>query len=132
SVLSPERLRALVIPAPRPLVAVDVSNALYETRSGRPLFFVRGEAENRTGAATRIRVRAALYDGDQRVRSAEALVGAVPTPEELYARGQLGVGRGPDPAPGRGGHLRGRPARRRPSSSCSTSTRRTSAASGWR
>ncbi|WP_164009857.1 zinc-ribbon domain-containing protein [Pyxidicoccus trucidator] len=87
SVLSPEQLRALVIPAPRPLVAVDVSNALYETKSGRPLFFVRGEAENRTGSATRIRVRAALYDGDQRVRSAEALVGAVPTPEDLYAVG---------------------------------------------
>ena len=87
SVLSPEHLRTLVIPAPQPLVAVDVSNALYETRAGRPLFFVRGEAENRTGSATRIRVRAALYDGTQRVRSAEVLAGAVPTPEELYAVG---------------------------------------------
>ena len=87
SVLSPEHLRTLVIPAPQPLVAVDVSNALYETRAGRPLFFVRGEAENRTGSATRIRVRAALYDGTQRVRSAEVLAGAVPTPEQLYAVG---------------------------------------------
>ncbi|MCY1020663.1 zinc-ribbon domain-containing protein [Pyxidicoccus sp. MSG2] len=87
SVLSPDRLRTLVVPAPRPLVALDVTNALYETRSGRPLFFVRGEAENRTGAATRVRVRAALYDGNQRVRSAEALAGAVPTPEELHAVG---------------------------------------------
>ncbi|WP_163995412.1 zinc-ribbon domain-containing protein [Pyxidicoccus caerfyrddinensis] len=87
SVLSPDRLRTLVVPASRPLVAVDVTNALYETQSGRPLFFVRGEAENRTGTATRIRVRAALYDGNQRVRSAEALAGAVPTPEELHAVG---------------------------------------------
>jgi hypothetical protein len=87
SVLSPAHLRTLVFPAARPLVAVDVSNALYETRSGRPLFFVRGEAENRTASATRIRVRAALYDGDQRVRSAEALAGTLPTPEDLYAVG---------------------------------------------
>ena len=87
SVLSPDHLRTLVVPAPRPLVALDVTNALYETQSGRPLFFVRGEAENRTGSATRIRVRAALYDGNQRVRSAEALAGAVPTPEELHAVG---------------------------------------------
>ncbi|MFP2934324.1 hypothetical protein ACLESO_56240, partial [Pyxidicoccus sp. 3LG] len=33
SVLSPERLRTLVVPPARPLVAVDVSNALYETQS---------------------------------------------------------------------------------------------------
>ena len=87
SVLSPEHLRTLVFPSARPLVAVDVSNALYETRAGRSLFIVRGEAENRTASATRVRVRAALYDGSQRVRSAEALAGALPTPEELYAVG---------------------------------------------
>lgn len=87
SVLSPGRLRALVAPQALPLVAVDVSNGLYETREGRPVFFIRGEALNRTAAATRVRVRAALYDGAQRVRSAEALVGALPTPEELHAAG---------------------------------------------
>lgn len=87
SVLSPEHLRALVLPPARPLMAVDVSNTLYETREGRSLFIVRGEAENRTASATRVRVRAALYDGGQRVRSAEALAGALPTPEDLYAVG---------------------------------------------
>ncbi|WP_343073298.1 hypothetical protein [Pyxidicoccus fallax] len=87
SVLSPEHLRTLVFPSARPLVAVDVSNALYETREGRSLFIIRGEAENRTDSATRVRVRAALYDGSQRVRSAEALAGALPTPEDLYAVG---------------------------------------------
>jgi hypothetical protein len=87
SVLSPDHLRTLVVPSPRPLVALDVTNALYDTKAGRPLFIVRGEAENRTGAATRIRVRAALFDGSQRVRSAEALAGALPTPEELFAVG---------------------------------------------
>jgi predicted Zn finger-like uncharacterized protein len=88
SVLSPGRLRELLVPAARPLVAVDVSNGLYETQGGRPVFFIRGEAENRSGASTRVRVRAALYDGAQRVRSAEALAGAVPSPEELYAVGK--------------------------------------------
>jgi hypothetical protein len=87
SVLSPGRLRELLVPAARPLVAVDVSNGLYETQGGRPVFFIRGEAENRGDAATRVRVRAALYDGAQRVRSAEALAGAVPSPEELHAVG---------------------------------------------
>ncbi|QSQ23820.1 zinc-ribbon domain-containing protein [Pyxidicoccus parkwayensis] len=89
SVLSPDSLRTLIVPSARPLVALDVTNALYDTKSGRPLFIVRGEAENRSGAATRIRVRAALFDGSQRVRSAEALAGTLPTPEELYAIGNL-------------------------------------------
>ncbi|MFY1830023.1 zinc-ribbon domain-containing protein [Myxococcus fulvus] len=87
SVLSPERLRSLVVPAPTPLVALDVSNGLYETQSGKPLFFVRGDAENRTGSATHLRVRGALFDGNQRVRSVEGLAGSVATPEELFAVG---------------------------------------------
>ncbi|WP_444980114.1 zinc-ribbon domain-containing protein [Myxococcus fulvus] len=85
SVLSPERLRSLVVPAPTPLVALDVSNGLYETQSGKPLFFIRGDAENRTGAATHLRVRGALFDGNQRVRSVEGLAGSVATSEELFA-----------------------------------------------
>ncbi|WXH31301.1 hypothetical protein WA016_05277 [Myxococcus stipitatus] len=87
TVLSPERLRALIIPAPKTLVALDVSNGLYETQSGRPLFFIRGDVENRTAVATRIRVRGALFDGTQRVRSAEGLAGSIATPEELHAVG---------------------------------------------
>ncbi|NOK12075.1 zinc-ribbon domain-containing protein [Corallococcus exercitus] len=85
STLSPDRLRTLVLPASRPFIASDVSNGLYETRDGRMLFVVRGEAENRSGAAAAVRVRAALFDGDQRVRSAEGLAGALATPEELHA-----------------------------------------------
>ncbi|WP_342375786.1 zinc-ribbon domain-containing protein [Myxococcus stipitatus] len=87
TVLSPERLRALVVPAPTSLVALDVSNGLYETQSGRPVFFIRGDIENRTSAATKVRVRGALFDGAQRVRSAEGLAGTVATPEELHAVG---------------------------------------------
>ncbi|WP_237078484.1 hypothetical protein [Myxococcus xanthus] len=89
SALSLDSLRALFVPAPKPLVAVDVTNGLYETRDGRSLFYVRGDAANHSDTAARIRVRAALYDGSQRVASAEALVGGVPTPEELYAVGSL-------------------------------------------
>ncbi|NBD11499.1 hypothetical protein GTY96_21265 [Corallococcus sp. c25j21] len=83
--LSPDRLRTLVLPPSRPFIASDVSNGLYETRDGRMLFIVRGEAENRTGAAAAVRVRAALFDGDQRVRSSEGLAGALATPEDLHA-----------------------------------------------
>ncbi|ATB49948.1 zinc-ribbon domain-containing protein [Corallococcus macrosporus] len=87
SALSLDSLRALFVPAPEPLVAVDVTSGLYETRDGRSLLYVRGDAANHSDAASRIRVRAALYDGNQRVASAEALVGRVPTPEELYGAG---------------------------------------------
>ena len=85
SALSLESVRSLVIPTAKPLVAVDVTNGLYETRDGQSLYYVRGEALNHSGTASRIRVRAALYDGQQRVASSEALVGGVPTPEELYS-----------------------------------------------
>jgi len=84
SALSLESLRALLMPAPKPLVAVEVTQGLYETRDGRALFYVRGDAVNHSDAASRIRVRAALFDGGQRVASSEALVGSIPTPEELY------------------------------------------------
>lgn len=87
SALSLDSLRAFFVPAPKPLVSVDVTNGLYETREGRSLFYVRGDAANHSDTAARIRVRAALYDGSQRVASAEALVGGVPTPEELYGAG---------------------------------------------
>ncbi|QDE92393.1 hypothetical protein BHS06_27350 [Myxococcus xanthus] len=87
SALSLDSLRTLFVPAPKPLVAVDVTNGLYETREGRSLFYVRGDAANHSDTAARIRVRAELYDGSQRVASAEVLVGGVPTPEELYGVG---------------------------------------------
>ncbi|WP_267145478.1 zinc-ribbon domain-containing protein [Myxococcus dinghuensis] len=85
SVLSPEQLEALFLPEPKSFVAVDVSNGLYETRAGRPVFYIRGEVENRTARPTHVRVRGAFFDGDQRVRSAEGVAGAVATPEELHA-----------------------------------------------
>ncbi|HEX8439605.1 MAG TPA: hypothetical protein VF697_31210, partial [Archangium sp.] len=84
SALSPAKMREMVSPT-RPLVAKDLSNGLYEARDGHTLFFVRGEVENRGTAPVRVKALVAVYDGDQRVKSAEGLVGAVPTPEELYS-----------------------------------------------
>ncbi|WP_275425013.1 DUF3426 domain-containing protein [Archangium violaceum] len=88
SALSPaqvrEQVREMVSPT-RPLVAKDLSNGLYETRDGRAVFFVRGEVENRGSTPIRVKVGVTLFDGEQKVLSAEGLVGAVPTPEELYS-----------------------------------------------
>ena len=83
--LAPTRLGELLLPAPRPLPLEDVSNGLYDTRDGRPVFFVRGEVVNGTQAPARVRLRATLYDGEQRVKGVEGLAGAVPSPEQLYA-----------------------------------------------
>ncbi len=84
SALSPSRMREMVS-STLPLVPKDLSNGLYETRDGHTLFFVRGEVENRGPAPVRVKAHVALYEGDQKVKSAEGLVGAVPTPEELHA-----------------------------------------------
>ncbi|HET9452599.1 MAG TPA: hypothetical protein VFO83_17035 [Aggregicoccus sp.] len=85
--LSPSRLRELLLPAAQPLPLEDVSNGLYDTRDGGPVFYVRGEVVNRTQRPTRVRVRAALYDGEQRVKGVEGLAGAAASPEQLHALG---------------------------------------------
>ncbi|MDQ3264592.1 MAG: zinc-ribbon domain-containing protein [Myxococcota bacterium] len=82
--LSLQRARELFAP-PRTLVVRDLSNGLYDTLQGRPVFFVRGEVENRSELAGRARVRAEILDGDTLVRSVEGFAGEVPTPEELHA-----------------------------------------------
>ncbi len=79
-----ERLKA-TFAAERALVAVDLSNGLYETRAGKPVFFVRGEIENRSDRPARVRVRAEILERGQLVRAAESFAGPTPTPEELYA-----------------------------------------------
>jgi predicted Zn finger-like uncharacterized protein len=81
--LSPSTLLELVTPSD--FVAHNVSNGLYDTRGGGAVFYVRGDVENRSSRPARIRVRAALYDGGQQVKTTEGLAGKVPTPEELYA-----------------------------------------------
>ncbi len=83
SALSPAQIMELLKPSQ--FAARDVSNGLYDTRGGGSLFYVRGEVENRSSAPARVKVQAALYDGEQRVKSAEGLAGKVPSPEELHA-----------------------------------------------
>jgi predicted Zn finger-like uncharacterized protein len=76
-------LKSLVTPESQ-FTAADISNGLYETKMGRPVFFVRGVVTNRTGSATRVRVKAEILDGPTLVRAAEVVAGAPPSPEELY------------------------------------------------
>ena len=84
SALTPENLRETMSPT-IPLAAKEMSNGLYETLGPTPLFFVRGEVENRSGATSQVKVNVALYEGTQRVKSAEGLAGGVPSPEEFHA-----------------------------------------------
>jgi predicted Zn finger-like uncharacterized protein len=69
--------------AQRDFVTVDLSNGLYETRGGHPVFFVRGEVINKSGKDARVSVRAEIFDGEQLVRQAQGWAGATPNPEEL-------------------------------------------------
>lgn len=66
------------------LPATDISNGLYDTKAGRAVFFVRGQVTNRGARPTRVMVQADLVEGSVVVRSANALAGAVPSPEELF------------------------------------------------
>lgn len=75
-------LKALVAPT-SDFTAEDISNGLYDTKMGRPVFFVRGVVTNRSPATTRVRVKAEILDGATLVRSAEVIAGAPPSPEEL-------------------------------------------------
>ncbi|MBL9038958.1 MAG: zinc-ribbon domain-containing protein [Archangium sp.] len=86
SLLSAKRLQAL-FSSPADFVPADISNGLYDTRNGKPVFYVRGEVLNRSGQATRVLVRAEIVDGDTEavVRTAEVMAGAPPTPEQLHA-----------------------------------------------
>ncbi|MBL8957184.1 MAG: zinc-ribbon domain-containing protein [Myxococcaceae bacterium] len=81
--LSWSKVKAL-FSKPRELVAFDISNGLYDTRVGRPVFYVRGEVKNRGARAGRVKVKAEILDGEDLVRSAEGWVGATPSPEDLY------------------------------------------------
>lgn len=65
-------------------VAEDISNGLYDTKAGKPLFYVRGEVTNRGASAVRLAVRAELLEGDSLVRDAESAAGLPASPEELY------------------------------------------------
>lgn len=65
--------------------AFDISNGLYDTQSGRPVFFVRGEVKNRGSKATRAKIRAEIFDGNVAIRHADVSIGTTLTPEALYS-----------------------------------------------
>jgi hypothetical protein len=69
---------------PRELVAFDISNGLYDTRAGRPVFYVRGAIKNRGNKSGRVKVKAEILDGEDLIRAAEGFAGATPSPEDLW------------------------------------------------
>ena len=83
SAFTKERMVALFT-ARRTASVTDVSNGLYETGSGRSVFFVRGVVHNRTDGPLHAKVRAEILDGVELVRAAEGMAGATPTPEDVY------------------------------------------------
>ncbi len=65
-------------------MALESWNGIYDTKSGKPVFYVRGEAQNTAASAAKLKVRVEILDGAQLVRAAEVLAGAAAGPEELY------------------------------------------------
>jgi predicted Zn finger-like uncharacterized protein len=67
------------------------TNGYYDTDSGRPLVFVRGQVTPRgTAPEGPVRVRAEMIRAGRVLASAEGTAGGVPTPEELAAVGSPG------------------------------------------
>jgi predicted Zn finger-like uncharacterized protein len=86
SVLSPRRWLG-VLGSRHGVAPTDLTNGLYETRSGRPVLYVRGRVQNHGEPTARIRIRAELWDSGRRMKTGEALAGASATPEELWRAG---------------------------------------------
>jgi predicted Zn finger-like uncharacterized protein len=84
--LSPDHLKTLWKRPPE-VVTRDVSNGLYDAQGGHPVLFVRGEVENRTARAGKVKVKVEIFDGQQLLRAAEVFAGKSPTPEDLAAIG---------------------------------------------
>jgi predicted Zn finger-like uncharacterized protein len=67
------------------LVASDVTNGLYETVTGRNLFYVRGVVTRFSGPETgTVRVVVEIANRDGTVRKAKGLAGSSPTPDQLF------------------------------------------------
>jgi hypothetical protein len=83
SALSFHPLQALFA-GPGDLVAEEVSNGLYDTLGDKPVFYVRGEVENRGKRPTRVQVDVEILDGSLSVSRAQGIAGTAPTPEQLH------------------------------------------------
>lgn len=72
--------------APDPFGAHDVSSGVYERQRGAPLLFVSGKVVSRAAApVAAVKVSVEVVRDGQVLARGEAIAGAVPTPEELYA-----------------------------------------------
>jgi predicted Zn finger-like uncharacterized protein len=68
------------------VVATRVVSGLYDTASGKPVFYVRGRVENRGRKRHGpVRVVAELVAGGETEGKAEVIAGAEPSPEDVYA-----------------------------------------------
>lgn len=66
------------------LVTKDVTSGLYKSRNGREFFYIYGSVMNRGKQPSRAQVQAEIIEDDKAMGTARAVVGAVPTPEEIY------------------------------------------------
>jgi predicted Zn finger-like uncharacterized protein len=62
-----------------------VTSGLYDTAGGRPILFVRGRVQARAAVNVPVRVRVELLDGKRKVAQGEGLLGALPSPEEIWS-----------------------------------------------
>jgi predicted Zn finger-like uncharacterized protein len=68
------------------VIATGVVSGLYDTASGKPVFYVRGRVENRTDKVRGpVRVTAELVADGTSEAKAEAMAGAEPTPEDVWS-----------------------------------------------
>jgi predicted Zn finger-like uncharacterized protein len=67
------------------LVVSEVTNGLYETVSGRPVFYVRGLVTQFTaGQAAPVRVTVEISRPDGAPRVGHGFAGAIPSPEQIF------------------------------------------------
>jgi predicted Zn finger-like uncharacterized protein len=76
---------ALGRPAEAPFEEQSVTSGLYDTVRGRPVLFVRGRVQSRAAVGVPVRVRVELLDGKRKVAQGEGLLGALPSPEEIWS-----------------------------------------------
>jgi predicted Zn finger-like uncharacterized protein len=76
----------LSLGAPSDVVATRIRSGLYETATGKPIFFVRGRVENRGKTARGpVRVVAELVGRSGADARAESIAGVEPSAEDVYA-----------------------------------------------
>jgi predicted Zn finger-like uncharacterized protein len=71
---------------PSEVVATGVVSGLYDTAGGKPVFYVRGRVQNRSGKVRGpVRVTAELLAEGSADAKGEAIAGSEPTPEDVWS-----------------------------------------------